>query len=120
MCVCGCARVCVAVCGPLTGAQATPAKWAMLATFAALALATYALLFVRGYYVSLVLLPVLYWLGPACMLHDGTHFSLSHSPRVNAAFAWFGMLHMNPCTCMSTERESPFCVRVFCAMLTRL
>lgn len=78
-------------------AQATPAKWAMLALFTSLAIITYALLFVRGYYASLVLLPWLYWMGPASMLHDGTHFSLSRSPRVNAFCAWFGLLHMNPC-----------------------
>lgn len=43
-----------------------------------------------------MLLPVFYWMGPACMLHDGTHFALSSAPWVNATLARLGSYHSSP------------------------
>ena len=50
--------------------------------------------FLRGSWWAPVLLPILYWLGPAQMLHDGAHFALSRFPSVNRAAASLGALHM--------------------------
>lgn len=39
-------------------------------------------------------MPLLYWLGPACMLHDGSHFALSSNPIINRVCAALGSFHM--------------------------
>jgi len=54
----------------------------------------YVLGYLQGHWWAPVLLPLLYWAGPACMLHDGSHFALSSSPAVNCFLARVGSLHM--------------------------
>lgn len=77
--------------------KAGTAKWIyymmmILAVFASF------YLFARGWWVSLLLLPLSYWFGPGQMLHDGSHFTLSKSPLVNRLSMWVGGLHMDPFT----------------------
>lgn len=74
--------------------KATWEKWAVVLSLAALCALVFVFGFLRGRWWGPVLLPVLYWLGPACMLHDGAHFALSSWPLVNRACAALGSYHM--------------------------
>lgn len=72
------------------------AKWSKLFIvlfFALLTAATY-LAWLRGSWWAPFLLPIFYWLGPACLLHDGSHFALSARPWVNGLLARLGSYHM--------------------------
>ena len=74
------------------------AKWSKL--FIAVSLAVLCALvyfggFVQGYWWAPFALPLLYWAGPACLLHDGSHFALSSYPAVNSALARLGSYHMD-------------------------
>ena len=69
-------------------------KWAVVLTSAALAALCFVRGFVGGRWWAPLLLPWLYWLGPACMLHDGAHFALSTLPAVNRVAAALGSYHM--------------------------
>lgn len=75
--------------------KAPLSKWLMLAALTVACVGVYAL-FVQGWWLSLLVLPWLYWMGPAAMLHDGTHAALSSSATVNRLAAKLGTLHMNP------------------------
>ena len=52
--------------------------------------------FLMGSWAAMLAMPVLYWLGPSSMLHDGMHGSLFASPRLNALAAALGGVHMEP------------------------
>ena len=74
--------------------KAPAAKWLWL--FLCTGGALWSLLrFFRGDVAAgLLLLPLLYWLGPSTMMHDGGHFSLSRRPWVNRLCALTGGAHM--------------------------
>ncbi len=95
--------------------KASPQKWAVVLGFAALACLTYVFGFLRGRWWAPMLMPCLYWLGPACMLHDGAHFALSSNPMVNRVCAAVGSLHMGVWAWYHQhgERGFVFCFWVF-------
>ena len=73
------------------------ASWGKLAVVlgcAVLAAVVYWKALLQGQWWAAFVLPWLYWLGPACMLHDGTHWALSGRPWVNRTLAQLGCLHM--------------------------
>eukprot|EP00793_Prasinoderma_coloniale_P002345 PRCOL_00002853-RA len=82
--------------GTVSTAHKAPAwKWAWLGA-ATVAWAASLAGFLAGSWAAMLAMPLLYWLGPSSLLHDGMHWSLSVSPRVNGALAALGGVHMEP------------------------
>jgi hypothetical protein len=54
---------------------------------------------VLGDWLSVLLLPVAYWVGPSSLMHDGCHFSLSSVPWINRLASYAGSAHMSPTRC---------------------
>jgi len=69
-------------------------KWLWLGTICSLLVFSF-VSWKQGNWWSLVQIPILYWLGPSSMMHDGAHFSLAKTPLINKICSYFGCAHMS-------------------------
>lgn len=74
--------------------KATWTKMGIVLGFVLLTALVYVFGYLKGHWWAPLLLPWCYWLGPACLLHDGTHFALSKFPWVNKVLSRLGSFHM--------------------------
>lgn len=75
--------------------KATPARWALMLTWAAIFVATLPSFF-AGEYWTLIGTPFTYWIMGVNTFHDGSHSAVSRSPLVNTIATYTGWWFSSP------------------------